>query len=221
MSLLKVFINPANSSGQKVEEAYSQQVDILRKVWRDDTYGIERVFRLFLCLVQFIFPVLLIRDIFGRFGATSRKLAVELYNILKLAFPFIVLVTGNYHNPVIIGIIIYLLCETILHILNLIFLSDIHAAGASFRRSILLLSLHYLEVVLDFAVFYIGFNLLNQDLTWVSALYFSLVLNTTVGFGDITAKGQFAQMVVIVQLLVCLLFVVLFVNYFSQKASED
>jgi hypothetical protein len=75
-------------------------------------------------------------------------------------------------------------------------------------------------VVLDFATIYIGFDLLSEKLTAVSAVYFSLVVNATVGFGDIYPNGRTGQLVVISQLLVCILFIILFINYFSQKINE-
>jgi hypothetical protein len=84
----------------------------------------------------------------------------------------------------------------------------------------LLLFLHYLEVALDFAVIYIGFDLLSEKLSAVSAIYFSMVASTTVGFGDIHAKGASGQLVVIAQLIVCVLFILLFINHFAQRAQK-
>jgi len=220
LNFLKIFANPQALVHEEREAAYQQQVRHLKEVWNDDAYGLERLLRLFLCLAQFIFPLLLIRDIFGRFGAISRKLSVEFYNLFKLVFPLAILCSGLYRYHFIIAVVIYLLSETILHILNFIFLEDVHAAAVSYRRSMLLLFLHYIEVVLDFAVIYIGFDLLNEKLTWVSAVYFSMVANTTVGFGDIHAKGSSGQLVVITQLLVCVLFILLFINHFAQRAQK-
>jgi hypothetical protein len=219
--LIKLFVNPACISSTKVESAYKQQGAYLRKVWGDDTYGLERLMRLFLCGVQFLFPILLVRELFGRRGATARRLAIEFYTFIKLILPLTVLALGLYTKPVVIVLLVYLLAETIVHILHLIFLSDVHAASVSYRRSILLLFLHYLEVVFDFAVMYIGFDLLSESLTPVSAVYFSLVANATVGFGDIHARSTPGQLVVIAQLLVCVLFLILFINYFSQKVNEE
>jgi hypothetical protein len=139
--------------------------------------------------------------------------------VLKLFFPLIVLWTGAYRFPWVIALIVYLLTETTFHILNLIFLSDIHSAAVSYHRSVLLLFLHYIETAMDFAAIYIAFDLLNVPLNWVSAVYFSMVANTTVGFGDIHARGTAGQAVVIVQLVICVLFIILFINYFSQKIN--
>jgi hypothetical protein len=221
MTLTKIFFNPNSVSGDKVEPAYKHQVKFLKQVWDDDSYGLERILRLFLCVIQFIYPILLIRQLFGKWGPTSRKLAVEAYNVFKLFFPLLALSCGFYKSPFVVALIVYLLSETIFHILNLIFLSDVHMASVSYHRSILLLFLHYVEVVLDFAVIYIGFDLLSETLTPVSAVYFSMVANTTVGFGDIYAKGPAGQLVVIGQLMVCVVFIVLFINYFSTRVNNE
>ena len=220
LNFLKVFVNPQALVHEEREAAYQQQVRHLKEVWNDDAYGLERLLRLFLCLAQFIFPLLLIRDIFGRFGAISRKLSVEFYNLFKLVLPLAILYFGLYRYHFIIAVVIYLLSETIIDILSLIFLEDVHAAAASYRRSMILLLLHYLEVILDFAVIYIGFDLLSEKLSWVSAVYFSLVAGATVGFGDIHAQGPGGQLVVITQLLVCILFILLFINHFAQRTDR-
>jgi hypothetical protein len=217
---VKIFFNPEIVSINKPQSAYRHQVKCLKEVWNDHTYGLERILRLFLCVVQFIFPVILLRDVFGRLGATPRKLAVEFYTVIKLIFPLLVIIFELYHYPIVIFIVIYLLAETIFHILNLIFLQDIHEAAVSYHRSFLLLFLNYIEVVLDFSTIYLGFDLLNEKLSRVSAVYFSLVANTTVGFGDIYPKNSSGQLVVIAQLLVSVLFIILFINYFSQRTHK-
>jgi len=219
LRFLKIFINPHAEHNKKSGSAYQQQLRFLKKAWHDNTYGLERVLRLFLCLIQFIFPILLIKEIFGRFGGTVRKLAVEFYLLFKFLFPLCVLVFGLYRSPVVIFIVVCFLSETILHILNLIFLADIEELSLSYHRAILLLLLNYTQVALDFAVIYIAFNLLSETLNPVSAVYFSIVASTTVGFGDIHAKGSAGQLVVIAQLLICLAFIIVFINYFSQKIN--
>ena len=200
--------------------SYKQQIKSLKSVWSDHTYGIERVVRLFLCLVQFMYPTLLIRDVFGRLGEHLRKLAVEFYLILKLVFPLFVLLSGLYRHNFVIIIIAYLLSETVFHILNLVFLSDIHNAPVSYSRSLLFLSIHYMETVFDFAAIYMAFDLLNKPLSILSSVYFSLVVNTTLGFGEYYPKEGVGQVVVMFQLIIFTMFVILFVNYFSSKIND-
>jgi hypothetical protein len=222
MSLIKVFINPVPEGGarEKIPEAYAEQVKYLKKVWNEQTYGLKRVVCIVLCLLQFLFPVLLIRDIFGRWGVLGRRLAVETYTVFKFFFPLIVLWLGWYRYPFVIFLIVYLLSDTFVHILHLIFLSDIHSAAVSYRRSLLLIFLHYAEVAFDFAVIYMGFDLLNRAMDPLTAVYFSIVATTTVGFGDICAKNSAGQLVVMAQLSVCVVFIIVFINYFSQKLND-
>ena len=62
--------------------------------------------------------------------------------------------------------------------------------------------------------------LLNKPIDPISALYFSVVATTTVGFGDICPGNTLGYLLVISQLLVCVMFVVVFINYFSQKKEH-
>jgi voltage-gated potassium channel len=220
LCLRKIFINPVNAPRQVVAEAYSEQIKHLKKVWNEKNYGLERLVRLFLCLAQFFYPILLIRDIFGRFGGTARRLAVETYAIFKFVFPLAVIWSGWYRQPFVVFLIVYFLSETLVHIFNLIFLSDIHFASVSYPRALLLILLHYAEVIADFAVFYLAYDFLSQPMDAVSALYFSVVSTTTVGFGDITAKNSAGQLVVSAQLLICVVFIIVFINYFSQRNTQ-
>ncbi|MCD6228620.1 MAG: two pore domain potassium channel family protein [Candidatus Omnitrophica bacterium] len=217
--LKKVFLGNVSIDDEYIESGYKEQLSYLKKVWKDKTYGVERIVRLAICLIQFVYPTIFIRSIFGVLGTRARKVAVEAYIVLKLLFPLIVLYTGLYQHMLVIAIIIYLLTETIFHILGLIFLSDLHPFSISYRRSILLLFLHYLEVVFDFSVIYTAFDLLNKKLSPLSALYFSFVTNTTLGYGDIYPKSTPGQVAVIAQLIIFIMFVILFIDYFSSKSK--
>jgi hypothetical protein len=221
MRLFKLFANiPANSKPERAREAYAQQLDYVKEIWNEQTFGLERLVRLFLCLVQFLFPVLLIRDIFGRFGPLGRRLAVETYTVLKFLFPLLVLWQGWYSRPYVVVLVVYFASDTFIHLLHLIFLSDLHPVAVSYRRALVLIFLHYAEVVFDFAVIYMAYDLLNRPMDVITAVYFSLVATTTVGFGDICAKNSAGQIVVMSQLAVCVVFIVVFINYFSQKINE-
>src|SRR4030042_4807807 len=92
-TMFKIFVNPPAGGGRQedIPEAYAQQARYIKQIWDEDTYGLERIVRLALCLAQFLFPVLLIRDIFGKFGTLGRRLAVEFYTVIKFVFPLVVL----------------------------------------------------------------------------------------------------------------------------------
>ncbi len=221
MKLGKIFVNNGGGKGSgPAPEAYRQQAEFLLRVWNEESYGLERIVRLGLCLIQFAFPVLLIRNLSGVFGILGRRLAVEAYTVFKFFFPLAVLAFGWYRHPPVVFLTVYFLADTFVHILYLIFLSDVHSAAVSYRRSLVLIFLHYAEVAFDFAVIYMAFDLLNRPMDAMTAVYFSFVATTTVGFGDVYAATAVGKAVVISQLAVCVVFVVVFINYFSQKINE-
>jgi len=44
---------------EKLPEAYQQQIEYVRIIWREKTYGLDRLVRLFLGCAQFGFPDLM------------------------------------------------------------------------------------------------------------------------------------------------------------------
>ncbi|WP_431216958.1 ion channel [Puia sp. P3] len=161
----------------------------LYKVWNNETHndiGLEKMVRLFLIVQQFLYPGIYIRNSFGRQGSTYKKLAIEFYVLLKLAFPLFSLFTGWYSNSIIQAITGYLLLETIFYIATLFFASEIFDEPRSSKRSILLLFLNYIEITFDFAVIYGGLNLLQGKAhSRLDFVYFSFMTSSTIGFGDI------------------------------------
>ncbi|NTW39066.1 MAG: two pore domain potassium channel family protein [Cellulomonadaceae bacterium] len=75
------------------------------------------------------------------------------------------------------------------------------------ERMAALLSIVSLAVVMFASVAYLMADQFEGLVTKVDALYFSLTTLATVGYGDITATGQAARVVVIVQMLFNLLIV--------------
>jgi hypothetical protein len=171
-------------------------------------------------MIQIIYPSFLVRIGARSFSVTTKKIIVDIYVVLKFVFLLLVLIFGWYKHLLIIIFSSYLVSETIFYILGLIFLADIYPSSISFTRSMLMLIFNYLQVSLGFAIVYIGLNLLNKTLSPLSAIYFSLVTTTTLGLGDYFPSSTFGQVVVILQLLIFILFIVLFINYFSIKMTQ-
>lgn len=220
----KIFIGPRITDRKFKKTAFEQQCENLKRVWEntnETSIGLLRLFRLLLALSPFVFPSLYIRHISGMKGYLCRKMAVDAQVVIKVILPLVILLEGWSSNPFALGFTIYMLLETICYLFALIFISDIYVSPMSFKRSVLLLIINYIEVTLDFAVLYKGLDLLNKSIDSVKAIYFSFVTSTTLGYGDYYPDGPLGQFVVICQLLGIFVFLVLFLNYFTTNLNNE
>ena len=207
-----------------VHGAIRRRLNNIRAIWNnefDNDIGIEKVLRLFLAVSQFFFPGLYIKEIFSRRWHPYQDLAVDCYVLFKLLFPLFLLEFNLQHNKVFLCILIWLLVETILYIPTLIFASDVIARPRSYRRSMLLLFINYVEIIFDFAVLYASGNYLNRPLShWFDAVYFSFITAATIGYGDFFPASMTARFLVSVQSTLFILFVALFINFFTGKVES-
>lgn len=203
--------------------AYENVAKNLLQIWNNEKHndvGFEKVLRLFLVSIQFIFPGVHVRNLFGRFGTIGRNVAVEFFVVFKTILPLVFLTTGLYKNLWAVTISSYLLMETICYVASLIFVSDMFVKPRSYRRNILMLSFNYLEISLSFAVIYAGLHLLgDQPQSYVDYIYFSIVTSTTIGYGDFHPQTELAKIMVCVQAVLVVSFIVLFLNFFSSKVE--
>lgn len=193
----------------------------IRSVWNndhEDDNGLEKIFRLFLTASQMLFPGIYIKYFASKIGNEYKDITMDFYILAKVIFPLLILKNNWQTNDYMVFAVIYLLLETVLYIPTLIFASDLFARPRSYKRSMLLLFLNYFETVFSFAVLYRTGNYLNQPLThWFDAVYHSFVTASTIGYGDyypVTIEGK---CLAIMQVLQFLLFIVLFLNFFTSK----
>ncbi len=214
---------------QPLHSSIARQKSILKRIWRNDGYqdfGIERLIRLLLVVSQFVFPGLYIKEYFGRFGHQWRMLSVEFYVLGKLLLPLLLFkldLTGANWVPFLMG---YMMVETIMYLASLIYLTDVLNRPSNIRRSMTLMLINYVELGLEYAILYSCFNAhipdffakpLSRDL---DAIYFSFVTSATVGYGDNYPVHETGRLLVISQLFLFLVFVGLFVNFFTTKIHE-
>lgn len=196
----------------------------IQSIWNNDHQednGIEKIFRLFLSISQLIFPGVYIKYLFSRKNYEYQDIAMDSYIILKLLFPIYILKNNLQDQNILIYIMVYLLLETILYIPTLIFASDMLSRPKSYKRSMLLLFLNYLEIVFAFAVLYTFGDNMNKPFThWFDAVYFSIITANSVGYGDFYPVTPYAKVLVSIQAMFFLSFVVLFLNFFSAKVKN-
>lgn len=196
----------------------------IKSIWNNDHQddnGIEKIVRLFLSISQLVFPGVYIKYLLYKTKFEWQDLAIDIYILAKLFFPFFVLVYQWQHITVLIVLIVYFLAETILYIPTLIFASDMLSKPRSYKRSMLLLFFNYIEIVIAFGVLYsCGNNMNIPFITWYDPIYFSIVTSSSIGFGDYYPVTTFAKMLVSIQALFFLTFVVLFLNFFSTKMKS-
>jgi hypothetical protein len=193
----------------------------IRAIWdndHQDDNGIEKIVRLFLSISQLLFPGVYIKYLADKISFEYQDLAMDLYVLAKVTFPFLLVYYTAQDNIWLIYIMVYVLLETILYIPTLIFASDMLTRPRSYKRSMLLLFFNYLEIVFAFAVLYsFGDNMNMPFQHWFDPIYFSVVTANSIGFGDFVPVTPFAKSLVAIQAMFFLSFIVLFLNFFSAK----
>ncbi|WP_333600385.1 potassium channel family protein [Flavobacterium sp.] len=196
----------------------------IRAIWNNDHQddnGIEKIVRLILSISQLLFPGLYIKHYSHKIGFEYQDLTMDIYVLLKVAFPLLILMNHWQGNAVLVTLMIYVLFETVLYIPTLIFASDMLSRPRSYKRSMLLLFFNYIEIVFSFGVLYSCGNNMNHPFTgWYDPIYFSMVTSSSIGFGDYVPITTYAKVLVSIQALFFLSFVVLFLNFFSNKIKN-
>lgn len=215
----------------KVSETYKPKLNPIQKrilnikaIWNNDHQddnGIEKIVRLLLSISQLLFPGVYIKYLAGKKGNEYKDLAMDFYILIKLIFPLIILKNHLQYNYFLVGIMVYMLLETVLYIPTLIFASDLFSRPRSYKRSMLMLFFNYLEILISFAVLYtIGANMNKPFYHWFDSIYFSIVSSNSIGFGDYYPITTYGKVLVSIQAMFFLSFVVLFLNFFSTKVKS-
>ena len=220
-TLKKLFLGNVSRLPKPDYNPLEKRIQNIKAIWNNnnqDDNGIEKIVRLFLSTSQLFFPGVYIKYLACLKGYEYRDLALDFYILLKVAFPLLILINHWQNYPFVIWIMVYVLLETVLYIPTLIFASDLFSKPRSYKRSILLLFLNYLEIVFAFGVLYSCDNYLNKPLeNWFDAVYFSTITSSSIGYGDYYPVTTVGKVLVSAQALLFLFFVVLFLNFFSTK----
>lgn len=220
----KLLLGNVAKMGKPKFNPIQRRIQNIKAIWNNDHQddnGIEKIVRLFLSSSQLFFPGIYIKYLASKKGSEYEDLAVDFYVLLKVVLPLTILINQWQTIPLLLGIMVYVMLETVLYIPTMIFASDLFSKPRSYKRSMLLLFFNYLEMIFAFAVLYTCDNYLNRPFHhWFDAIYFSTVTSSTIGFGDYYPVKTFGKFLVSMQSLLVLLYVVLFLNFFSTKIKS-
>jgi hypothetical protein len=201
-----------------------RRINNIKEVWNNhhqDDSGIEKIFRLFLSSSQLLFPGIYLKTLASKKGHEYQDLILDLFVLFKVAFPIIILLNNGQHNPYLLYVLVYFMLETILYIPTLIFASDSFLRPRSYKRSILLLFLNYMEIVFTYSVLYANGSYMNNDFShWFDAIYFSTITASSIGYGDYFPVTPIGKFLVSTQALLSVFFMVLFLNFFSTRIKS-
>ena len=148
MFLKKLIFGKPSLNKRPPHSAIENRINNIKAIWNndhDDDVGIEKMLRLFLASSQFLFPGLYIKEFFWKKGSTTQDIAVDVFVLVKVFFPLLILWNGWQEQHFLIVIMIWFMLETLLYVPSLIFASDILPKPRSYRRSMLLLFFNYID----------------------------------------------------------------------------
>lgn len=219
--LKKLFLGNVSKLPKPLLNPVQRRLQNIASIWNNDHQddnGLEKVVRLFLSSSILLFPGVYIKYLASKKGYEYQDKALDFYILLKVSFPLLILINQWQNYSSLIWIMAYLLLETVLYIPTLIFASDMFSKPRSYKRSMLLLFLNYVEIVFAFGVLYSCNNYLNKPLeNWVDAVYFSTITSSSIGYGDFYPVTTVGKLLVSAQALLFLFFVILFLNFFTTK----
>lgn len=222
--LIKLLLGKVSRIKKPDYNPIQKRIQNIKAIWNNDHQddnGIEKIVRLFLSSSILLFPGIYIKYLANLKGYQYRDLALDFYVLLKISFPLIILINHLQSNSILIGIMIYVLLETVLYIPTLIFASDLFSRPRSYKRSMLLLFLNYMEIIFSFGVLYSCGSFLNKPFEhWFDAIYFSSMTSSTIGYGDYYPVTSIGKILATAQAFLFLFFVVLFLNFFSTKIKS-
>ncbi|MCB9251529.1 MAG: two pore domain potassium channel family protein [Flavobacteriales bacterium] len=217
----KFVINENPTRKKNVKRVLQQRIENIKGIWNNDhqdDVGIEKLLRLFLAASQFLFPGIYIKHLFARFGYQVQAIVMDVFILFKVMFAFMIVYKGYQSDHILLGLVLYFLIETLLYVPTLIFASDIISNPSSYKRSIMLLFFNYLEIAFAFAVIYSHGHYLNMEFKhWFDPIYYSFATLSTIGYGDYYPVTFIGKVLMCSQALIFLSFVVLFINFFSNK----
>ena len=217
LNLKNIIIGPGYSRPQHFNPALRSLLFELKKVWLDSSFGVLRLLKIFLVLIQFFNPFHWFCHFADLLGPVCGKLFADIYVCGKLIFPLLLLTHSFAPKPWMNIVCFCVVIETLLYLYGIVFLTGRSDRPASYTRSFLLLLINYIAVTLSFAWIYYSLSIISGVDTVTESVYFSAVTSLTVGFGDMVPEDPEGYRLVIFQLFSTTSFLIVFFSYFLSK----
>ena len=128
MSILKkLLVGKVSNSYKPKFNPIQKRILNIKSIWNNDHQddnGIEKIVRLLLSSSQLLFPGIYIKYLASKIGPEYQDLIMDIYILLKVAFPFIILINELQSSVFLIYLMTYQLIETLMYIPTLVFASD-------------------------------------------------------------------------------------------------
>lgn len=224
LSIIRHLVLGADCSQGSVPSPIGKSFDNLRVIWTSKhsrDIGIERIIRLLLAASVFLLPGVYFKQSLSGLRSDWQDIVTDVYVLFKVAYPACVLYAGAQNHPVAFSLAVVLIAETMLYIPLLIFASDVYHKPRTYRRSLLLLFVNYVELIIGFAVLYSLSGTMNRPFMSVTeAVYFSAVTASTIGYGDLYPVTDYGRIVVTMQSMAFLVFGVLFLSFYTNRIEH-
>jgi hypothetical protein len=196
------------------------QCKCLRQVWNSESFGLYRLMRLTLCIAPFAFPMLWITQALRKANTNLIHISSDVYIVLRAGILAGILFCSATQSLPATLITSYFLLDLLMYVSAIVFLADVYGPPISAHRTLLLILFNYGEVILVFASLHRQWGGLNiEHLCPIQAFYFSMVTATTLGYGDISPATSSAQLRVVAQLVVSIVFVSVFLSAALSRIS--
>ena len=154
-------------------------------------FGIERFVLIGISASLMAMPTMFIRWVSGRHGYLGRKLAIEMWALVKPGIFFWILISGHWSAWWAVWVAVYGLADLFLYLFGLVLLRGFWVAPPSYSRSLILIGINLFEIAAGFSILYLHYGFLRTApdtivVDWPSAYYFSIVTAATIGYGDIS-----------------------------------
>ncbi|MFN3753902.1 hypothetical protein [Flavobacterium sp.] len=100
--LKKLLIGKVSEDFKPKYNPIERRILNIKSIWNNDHQddnGIEKIFRLFLSISQLLFPGIYVKTLAGKIGYAYKDLAMDIYILLKVAFPMVILVNDWQNKP--------------------------------------------------------------------------------------------------------------------------